>query len=247
MSDSDEERRPRLRGRRRPLAAGECLSPPAPPPPSPPPPSPPFALDAIGALGDGRVRVHFKAPSRRGAAFADRRRAARRGGQARGRGSTAGAGGQARPPSAPVETWGRRAGARGGRRSGYRRRRRQWRGWPFRASACPRGRRSRLRQAARTASCSMSRVTVWRALVSRPKRLETSSRRPRGGWTGSGSRQRGPIYAESTVGRRPAARPLDLSPRILSCRRAHFGTIGPSHVCLATDSTLLSWAEASLA
>ena len=32
---------------------------------------PPFAHDAIEALADGRVRVHFKAPSRRGAAFAD--------------------------------------------------------------------------------------------------------------------------------------------------------------------------------
>jgi hypothetical protein len=32
---------------------------------------PPFAHDAVEALDDGRVRVHFKAPSRRGAAFAD--------------------------------------------------------------------------------------------------------------------------------------------------------------------------------
>ena len=32
---------------------------------------PPFAHDAVEALADGRVRVHFKAPSRRGAAFAD--------------------------------------------------------------------------------------------------------------------------------------------------------------------------------
>ena len=32
---------------------------------------PPFAHNAIEALEDGRVRVHFKAPSRRGATFAD--------------------------------------------------------------------------------------------------------------------------------------------------------------------------------
>ena len=32
---------------------------------------PPFAHDAVEDLKDGRVRVHFKAPSRRGAAFAD--------------------------------------------------------------------------------------------------------------------------------------------------------------------------------
>ena len=34
-------------------------------------PRPPFAHDAVEATGDGRLRVHFKAPSRRGAAFAD--------------------------------------------------------------------------------------------------------------------------------------------------------------------------------
>ena len=32
---------------------------------------PSFAHDAIEAPGDGRVRIHFKVPSRRGAAFAD--------------------------------------------------------------------------------------------------------------------------------------------------------------------------------